>query len=105
MSNNHYAIDTCVARSVPLWDTAHNLVPLDFHIIILSSTCLYRLGFDKHLGVNFDPISTDVRNVDLFKECVQKFQESNNLIGRCQLGVLCSDTVIKMRHVLRTEKH
>ena len=66
---------------------------------------LYRLGFDKHLGVNFDPTSTDVRYVDLFKKCGQKFQESNNLIGRCQLGVLCSDTVNKLRHVLRTDKN
>ena len=41
------------ARPVPLWDAAHNLVPLDFHIIIYLSLC--RLGFDKHLGVNFDP--------------------------------------------------
>ncbi len=63
---------------------------------------LYRLGLDQPLGVNFDPISTADREVQLFRECVQKFQVSNNLIGRCQLGVLCRDTIETMRHALRT---
>ncbi len=47
--------------------------------------------------MNFDPTSTDVRYVDIFKKCVQKFQASNNLIGQGVL--LCSDTAN-----LRTEK-
>ena len=69
--------------SVPLWDTASkqptiSALKLLHHLIT---------GLDKHLGVNYDPTSTDVRDMHLFKECVQKFQESNNLIERCQLGV------------------
>ena len=30
---------------------------------------------------------------------IQKFQESNNLIGRCQLRILCSDTADRLRNV------
>ena len=54
--------------------------------------------------MNFDPTSTDEREVNLFKDCVQKFQESSDLIGQCQLGVLCSNTIEKVRHVLRSKQ-
>ena len=73
------AVTTCNCKFMPLMWVGSGII----------SHCSRRIGLDKHLGVNFDPTSTDEREVNLFKDCIQKFQESSDLIGRCQLGVLC----------------
>ena len=63
------------------------------------------LGLEKYLGTNFDPISTDSRDIEMFKECVCKFQEESDLIGRCQTGVLYGNTIDKMRQIIQSHRY
>ena len=70
----------------------------------VSTSVFFRLGLDQSLGESFNPMSTADEDIQNFRDCVYKFQKSRSLV-QCQPGALCANTIEKLRHLLRTQRH
>jgi len=78
----------------------HHASPLTLH----TTPPTHRLGLERDLGENFNPMSTSDADIAKFQECVAKFQRCQRLL-ECQAGTLCPNTIDKIRHVLRMKRH
>lgn len=78
----------------------HHASPLTLH----TTPPTHRLGLERDLGENFNPMSTSDADISKFQECVAKFQRRQQLL-ECQAGTLCPNTIDKIRHVLRMKRH
>ena len=64
---------------------------------------LCRIGLDIYLGNNFDPMSTALSDMCVFRECVSQFQMSQSL-KECQTGAMCASTIHRMKQLLHTQE-
>ena len=62
-----------------------------------------RIGLEKHLGENFDPMSTAPRDMAVFRECVGRLQRSQGL-RECQTGAMCANTIHRVKQLLHSKK-
>ena len=63
----------------------------------------YRIGLDKHLGENYDPMSTAPQDAALFRKCVSDLQTQQGL-KECQAGSMCANTITRVKQMLHTQK-
>jgi hypothetical protein len=115
--------DDITLRAVQTFQRAHNHHEARFSVALPESGCLtsttfqflrqayliiyasmVRIGLDKHLGENFDPMSTAPRDVGLFRECVAELQERHR-VRECQTGAVCASTIHKMKQLLQDSKN
>ena len=117
-NTHHTSLTTCTYNTFHLIHTSHHplthIPPHSSHITLHTyhTTPLtlhttpptHRLGLERDLGENFNPMSTSDADIAKFQECVAKFQRRQQLL-ECQGGTLCPNTIDKIRHVLRMKRH
>lgn len=54
----------------------------------------------KEIGQDFDPESTNLRDIQLFRDSVAQFQTAHN-VGTCQKGALCEQTIMAIKSCMR----
>ncbi|CAI8015517.1 hypothetical protein GBAR_LOCUS9603 [Geodia barretti] len=81
--------------SVVVPETGH-LSPTTYQFLRQAYITIYasmvRIGLDKYLGDNFNPMSTAPRDIRVFRECVSGLQRSQGL-KECQSGAMCANTI------------
>jgi hypothetical protein len=101
-AHNHHEAQFAVA--VP--ESGH-LSPTTYQFLRQAYITIYasmvRIGLDKYLGENFDPMSTAPRDMRVFRECVSGLQRSQGL-KECQSGAMCANTIHSIRQLLHAQK-
>ncbi|CAI8044933.1 hypothetical protein GBAR_LOCUS24876 [Geodia barretti] len=92
--------------SVVVPETGH-LSPTTYQFLRQAYITIYasmvRIGLDKYLGDNFNPMSTAPRDIRVFRECVSGLQRSQGL-KECQSGAMCANTIHRIKQLLHAQK-
>eukprot|EP00731_Ephydatia_muelleri_P021558 Em0014g149a len=88
-----------------VWPLAENgyltkATRVELHDQFLSLYSSLTRAMGKEIGQDFDPESTNLRDIQLFRDSVAQFQTAHN-VGTCQKGALCEQTIMAIKSCMR----